>query len=159
MTHEPWICEVCQKPIIEPARPATAVRLFGASQPEGGVISILDRARAEQRSAEDNVGELEVIGDDEIEDASAMAARQIDEARRLLRAPSAEFHVYHLERCSPPAQMGDYVITCSRARTMDSWIAWMLHVGEKNWMMKGDVLRMAAFWYSGHGHAVPTDLS
>jgi hypothetical protein len=42
---------------------------------------------------------------------------------------------------------------------MDSWIAWMLHVGEKNWVMKGDLLRMAAFWYTGHGRPVPTDLS
>ena len=127
-----WICEICNTPIV------------GA-----GFVEIVD----------ERTGDWRMFDTDAIEERPSVTADdQVNDAVLSLIDPAVTFHVYH-DTCVPDERDTGYVIQCVRAASLSTWIAWVIHISQKNWMRKGDVVRMLAFWYYGHGEQPPLDLT
>jgi hypothetical protein len=49
-----------------------------------------------------------------------------------------------------------YRIDVKRARTLEEWVAWVLHLQEKAWMGRADLMRMLSYWWSNRGEQRPS---
>jgi hypothetical protein len=68
-------------------------------------------------------------------------------------AVSIGFSVAH-RKCERNESEGPYFIDAERAPTLEAWVTWVLHMQEKAWMGRDDLMRMLGFWWS-HKGAVP----
>jgi hypothetical protein len=65
------------------------------------------------------------------------------------------FVARHVDCIRDQDQQG-YVIGISTIQTLESWIGWILHLEEKTWMSRYDLLRMLEFWWTHKGEHAPT---
>jgi hypothetical protein len=72
----------------------------------------------------------------------------------VLTMPRIAFRVAH-HRCDPDLDGQGYWIGVERARTLEEWVSWVLHVGQKTWMGRRDILMMLSYWFSNRGASWP----
>ena len=136
---DPWICEVCDQPIIWTG--------------PGGEILLDDCRSREMPGYDPDAPEQTVaLGDRGEILAMETAELQVEAGLRMLDDPGVRFHVWHFD-CAPPDRRFTYAIDCGRARRIEQWVAWTTHLLEKEWMKRRDFVAMARFWC--HGHRLP----
>lgn len=130
----PWHCEVCDRAI----RPGT------------GFVEIVDRpvrglARGYPR---DPTPEPPPVADGPISNVelAALALAGLE--------PRIAFRVAHHD-CDPDPDGQGYWIAVERAATLEAWVSWALHVGQKCWMGQRDILSMLHFWFANRGQRPP----
>lgn len=143
-----WICDKCRQPITDPRE---------------GVIYVEDhRSAAQAREAEASANDSDYFDEDEEDREQSDKLRVFDSEEIIarLRGPKVEFRALHAGRCEEQGgEYRPYHFFANRADTIDKWNSWLLHLCEKKWMKREDVMRMVIFWYGGHGEKPPYELA
>ena len=71
--------------------------------------------------------------------------------------PNNAFVVRHV-KCTADREVQGYWFATSRAATLEEWIGWALHLGDKTWMGREDLLAMLRFWWTHRGAQPPAGM-
>lgn len=138
-----WICDACHEPIPY----------------LHGIIMVDDRRSIEMPEYDPDAPRDTVALDDYGKVLPNETAHlQVQAAKDMISDPGVQFNVYHLQH-APPTHGGVYLIPTHRAHRLEQWVAWISHLEEKNWMKRIDFVRAIRFWCTGHGIAIPDDLT
>lgn len=116
-----WVCQTCGEPL----------------DPIGGVIEIVNADP-----------ELGTIGG--FPHRPRWEAEGADGILLLKTRPRLHFWVYHLKTCDPaPGRVAEgYWIPAGGARTLEAWIAWVVHVSRKSWITRAELMALLEFWWT-----------
>jgi hypothetical protein len=131
-----WKCAVCHKPI---AWGDGLVKVFNVDK-DLGPVGAYPRKATEGRYTDTAGGE---------EQRRARSLLEMSETVKPV-PPNVGFEAYHTE-CDPSPGRSAYEITVKRAATLDQWCSWVLHLGDKKWMGREDILRMLAYYFDNRG--------
>lgn len=77
----------------------------------------------------------------------------LQEALERIPRPRIKFRACHTA-CQIDKR-GSYWIGTERADTLEDWISWVMHLGQKQWMGRRDIVRMLGFWWKNRGLPLP----
>jgi hypothetical protein len=143
-----WICQICH----EQTGGEGIIEIINANIDLGPIGSYPVRATedvaiGEQRFRAEMAREKGVSIDKLVLTAAELVKLSPPTANNVLV-------IRHL-RCTSDQRNQGYWFETSRAETPESWIAWAIHLGEKSWMGRQDVLHMLSFWWTHKGERPP----
>jgi hypothetical protein len=133
-----WVCDECREVVKDGA----------------AYVKIVD---AKHRGHPDQpTPDLDATGIGDVLPGGGKLIRPEDVPSLMSAIPEARvvFTVVH-ELCDPAPDKAGYRIPLRRASTLEDWVAWVIHVHEKRWMGRTDLVRMLAFWFSGQRMTLP----
>lgn len=131
MATSPWICQTCKKPIA----------------PNEGMIEIVNG-----NTSLGEVGAFPIEPTPEDPPFSGSIAEKVEEMRlKMVAGPNIVLQVYHQDTCDPNPDNEGYWFETSRAPTLEQWCGWVLHLGPKTWLGKGDILVLLSAWWVNRG--------
>lgn len=141
-TH--WVCQVCKKPmategIIEVINVNIDLGPIGtypmkATEDE----AVVDARRRAERAAQLGISEEEL----------SFQPFQGSEGLRLEK--NVDFTARHL-KCYADSEMQGYWFASREVETLEEWVKKLIHLGEKTWIGREDVLGGLEFWWTHKG--------
>lgn len=124
----PWTCDICHKPI----RGAT------------GYVTISDRRGGYPQGNGDKQPRKPPLP------GIHSVAERIANGEFDIPPLSVKFAVMHAA-CDPNPDGSEYWFGVERACTLEKYLHWALHLGDKVWMGKRETLAFIAFWFDNRG--------
>ncbi|HEY9229584.1 MAG TPA: hypothetical protein VIP11_23240 [Gemmatimonadaceae bacterium] len=147
-----WVCQVCKKPIA-----ADGVIEIINLNIDLGPVGAYPREPTEDASASHERFMIELAKEKGIPREELLVITAED----LLSEEDPELNIGFAARhidCVKDRELQGYWIDTASANTLEKWTAWVLHVQEKNWMGREDLMRMLGFWWTHKGERWPTGM-
>lgn len=145
-----WLCQACHRPapdgIIEIINTNIDLGPIGSYPVE----ATPDRAATERAYLDD------IRKERGIPDGEPFAFSAADLARLVVPQHNLGFVIRHLE-CTADKKIQGYWFSAREAATLEHYVNWILHLGEKTWMGREDIVSMLYFWWAHKGQRPPRD--
>jgi hypothetical protein len=131
-----WICEVCKKPIEKDG----FVAVYNVDRDVGPIGAYPTRASDNRVEPQDSrvEGEMPRI---------RSLAEVVADKEPTIRIGFAAYHT----KCDPQPERSPYHFPATRAATLEQWCSWVLHLGDKTWFGREDILRMINYYFHNRG--------
>ena len=143
-----WICQVCD----ETADQDAFIEVINTDIDLGPIGSYPVRSSEPADAATER---LRVKLASECGAAPEMVALTAEDLANLEEPEQRIAFVVRHSRCTADREIQGYWFETDRAKTVEDWVAWFLHVSGKTWMGKEDLKRMLAFWWTHKGEQPP----
>jgi hypothetical protein len=148
MKTDHWICQACRKPCEH--RGIIAVYNANSELGRVGNYPIDASPDVDPRTTTDA---YRIETDPSVATLREITHAQVEGARWLIRRPlNIDFGIFHPE-CNPFSEQSAY--TFGAPIRLEGWASWVLHLQEKTWMGRWDLMRMLDFWWSHKGEDPP----
>lgn len=118
--NAPWICERCDRPIVS-----------------GGLIRVCDV----------HEGLPWGYPREPTPDYPDIPRGVLVRCSDLPEAPPERIAILAMHDTCDSGREG-YDFDIGRAQTLDEWVSWVLHLSEKGWMGRRDLVHMLEYWYT-----------
>lgn len=138
------MCQACKKPLSG----GGVIAVYNANAELGPVGNYPVSASPDTNPCTSSDA-YRINTDPDVATRQEMAQAQVQGAIWLLNRPTnIAFGAFHTG-CNPYAEQSAY--TFGPPLDMEHWAAWVLHLQEKTWMGRWDLMRMLAFWWTHKG--------
>jgi hypothetical protein len=146
-----WVCQICHKP----APDHCVIEVINSNIDHGSIGGYPVMASEDEQAATERLRE-QIAKERGV--APEHVAFSIDDVTdRLSPQINIAFVVRHIE-CTRDQDNEGYWLGADRANTLGEWAGWVIHLSEKTWMGRDDLVRMLAFWWTHRGDQPPANM-